>query len=274
MTDYTNKFNTFLNRLSFRNLTAGSPGLESGIEVDDSIQSSREKIANLRDEKINDPDSNFSRYNFIGSSLFDNENPEPISTTLAMGEEEDSLPPPELTTLAIGEEEDSLPPSYDNYISNRDNNQSVNGFKGDDLIDSVGNNNNINAGKGNDLIYNNGSNNRIRTGDGADQLISSGENNVIRTGSGADQIELGSNSGGSKVSAGRGDDNIVINEQSKGSISIKGGSGDDTVTIRGDEADYELSTDSKTGNRKYVHKTNGSEINIEKDVENIDFEKL
>jgi Ca2+-binding RTX toxin-like protein len=257
MTDYTNKFNTFLNRLSFRNLTAGSPGLESGIEVDDSIQSSREKIANLRDEKINDPGSNFSRYNFIGSSLFDNENPEPISTTLAMGEEEDSLPP-----------------SYDNYISNRDNNQSVNGFKGDDLIDSVGNNNNINAGKGNDLIYNNGSNNRIRTGDGADQLISSGKNNVIRTGSGADQIELGSNSGGSKVSAGRGDDNIVINEQSKGSISIKGGSGDDTVTIRGDEADYELSTDSKTGNRKYVHKTNGSEINIEKDVENIDFEKL
>jgi Ca2+-binding RTX toxin-like protein len=257
MTDYTNKFNTFLNRLSFRNLTAGSPGLESGIEVDDSIQSSREKIANLRDEKINDPDSNFSRYNFIGSSLFDNENPEPISTTLAMGEEEDSLPP-----------------SYDNYISNRDNNQSVNGFQGNDLIDSVGNNNNINAGKGNDLIYNDGNNNRIRTGNGADQLISSGENNVIRTGSGADQIELGSNSSGSKVSAGRGDDNIIINEQSKGSISIKGGSGDDTVTIRGDEADYELSTDSKTGNRKYVHKTNGSEINIEKDVENIDFEKL
>jgi hypothetical protein len=70
MTDYNNKFNTFLNRLSFRNLTAGSPGSESGIEVNDSLQSSRERISNLRDEKINDPDSNFSRYNFIGETLF------------------------------------------------------------------------------------------------------------------------------------------------------------------------------------------------------------
>jgi Ca2+-binding RTX toxin-like protein len=171
-----------------------------------------------------------------------------------MGEEEDSLPPPELTTFAMGEEEDSLPPVYDNNIYNYGHdNQSIKGSERDDLIDSIGNKNNINSGKGNDLIYNNGNKNRINTGDGADQVFSNGKNNIIRTGSG--------------------DDNIFVNEQSQGSISIKGGSGDDTVTIRGDEADYKLSIDARTGNRKYIHKTNGSEINIAKDVENIDFQR-
>jgi hypothetical protein len=318
--DYNNKFNTFLNRLSFRDQTAGSPRSESAMKVDDSIQSSREKIANLKAEKMNDANSNF-----IGGYLFDNENPPPTATTrmlgeeedslpppglttfamgeeedslpppelttfamgeeedslpppelttFAMGEEEDSLPPPELTTFAMGEEEDSLPPVYDNNIYNYGHdNQSIKGSERDDLIDSVGNKNNINSGKGNDLIYNNGNKNRINTGDGADQVFSNGKNNIIRTGSGDDNISLSSNSGGSKVRAGQGDDNIFVNEQSQGSISIKGGSGDDTVTIRGDEADYQLSIDARTGNRKYIHKTNGSEINIAKDVENIDFQR-
>jgi hypothetical protein len=284
--DYSNKFNTFLNRLSFRDQTAGSPRSESAMKVDDSIQSSREKIANLKAEKMNDANSNF-----IGGYLFDNENPPPAATTrmlgeeedslpppelttFAMGEEEDSLPPPELTTFAMGEEEDSLPPVYDNNIYNYGHdNQSIKGSERDDLIDSVGNKNNINSGKGNDLIYNNGNKNRINTGDGADQVFSNGKNNIIRTGSGDDNISLSSNSGGSKVRAGQGDDNIFVNEQSQGSISIKGGSGDDTVTIRGDEADYKLSIDARTGNRKYIHKTNGSEINIAKDVENIDFQR-
>jgi hypothetical protein len=284
--DYSNKFNTFLNRLSFRDQTAGSPRSESAMKVDDSIQSSREKIANLKAEKMNDANSNF-----IGGYLFDNENPPPAATTrmlgeeedslpppglttFAMGEEEDSLPPPELTTFAMGEEEDSLPPVYDNNIYNYGHdNQSIKGSERDDLIDSIGNKNNINSGKGNDLIYNNGNKNRINTGDGADQVFSNGKNNIIRTGSGDDNISLSSNSGGSKVRAGQGDDNIFVNEQSQGSISIKGGSGDDTVTIRGDEADYKLSIDARTGNRKYIHKTNGSEINIAKDVENIDFQR-
>jgi hypothetical protein len=239
------------------------------MKVDDSIQSSREKIANLKAEKMNDANSNF-----IGGYLFDNENPPPAATTRMLGEEEDSLPPPELTTFAMGEEEDSLPPVYDNNIYNYGHdNQSIKGSERDDLIDSVGNKNNINSGKGNDLIYNNGNKNRINTGDGADQVFSNGKNNIIRTGSGDDNISLSSNSGGSKVRAGQGDDNIFVNEQSQGSISIKGGSGDDTVTIRGDEADYKLSIDARTGNRKYIHKTNGSEINIAKDVENIDFQR-
>ena len=266
------RYDTFLNKLSFRDLTSGSPNSQSGIEVDDSIQSSREKIANLRDKKINDLDSNFSRYNFIDSSLFDNENPPPRLTTLAMGEEDDSLPPPDLTTLAMGEEDDSLPPFYDNYIDNYDRDkQIIKGSEGNDLINSFGNKNNINSGRGDDLIYNDGNMNRIITGAGADQVFSNGRNNTIRTGSGDDYISLGFNSGGSKINAGRGDDNILVNEQSQGSISIKGGSGNDTVTIEGDESDYKLSIDSKTGNRKYIHKTNGSEINIAKDVENIDF---
>ena len=245
------RYDTFLNKLSFRDLTSGSPNSQSGIEVDDSIQSSREKIANLRDKKINDLDSNFSRYNFIDSSLFDNENP-----------------PPRLTTLAMGEEDDSLPPFYDNYDRDK---QIIKGSEGNDLINSFGNKNNINSGRGDDLIYNDGNMNRIITGAGADQVFSNGRNNTIRTGSGDDYISLGFNSGGSKINAGRGDDNILVNEQSQGSISIKGGSGNDTVTIEGDESDYKLSIDSKTGNRKYIHKTNGSEINIAKDVENIDF---
>jgi hypothetical protein len=105
MTDNIDKFNIFLDRLSYRNLAAGSPDSESGIEVNNSIQSSQEKIANLKAEKMNDFNSNF-----IGEYLFDNENPPPEVTTLAMGEEDDSLPPPELTTLAMGEEDDSLPP--------------------------------------------------------------------------------------------------------------------------------------------------------------------
>jgi Ca2+-binding RTX toxin-like protein len=284
--DYTNKFNTFLNRLSFRDQTPGSPSSESSAKVDDSIQSSREKIANLKTEKMNDANNNF-----IGEYLFDNENSPPAATTRMLGEEDDSLPPPELTTFAMGEEDDSLPPPsattrmmgeeddslppvYDNYINNYGHdNQRIKGSEGNDLIDSVGNNNNINSGKGNDLIYNDGNKNRINTGDGADQVFSNGKNNIIRTGSGDDNISLSSNSGGSKISAGQGDDNILVNEQSQGSISIKGGSGDDTVTIRGDEADYKLSIDARTGNRKYIHKTNGSEINIAKDVENIDFQR-
>jgi Ca2+-binding RTX toxin-like protein len=287
MTGNIDKFNTFLNKLSYRNLAAGSSDSESGIEIEDKIQNSRNKIRNLRNEKINDSNSNC-----IGECLFDNENPPPFLTTFAMGEEEDSLPPPEMTTLAMGEEEDSLPPPelttfamgeeddslppfYDNNIYNygRDN-QSIKGSEWDDFIDSVGNNNNINSGRGDDLIYNDGNMNRIITGAGADQVSSNGRNNIIRTGSGDDNISLSSNSGGSKIRAGQGHDNIFVNEQSQGSISIKGGSGNDTVTISGDESDYKLSIDSKTGNRKYIHKTNGSEINIAKDVEKIDFQKV
>jgi Ca2+-binding RTX toxin-like protein len=204
------------------------------VKVNDSIQSSREKIANLKAEKMNDTNSNF-----IGEYLFDNENS-----------------PPAATTRMLGEEDDSLPPVYDNNIYNY----------GHD-------NQRIKGSEGNDLIYNDGNKNRINTGDGADQVFSNGKNNIIRTGSGDDNISLSSNSGGSKIRAGQGDDNILVNEQSQGSISIKGGSGDDTVTIRGDEADYKLSIDARTGNRKYIHKTNGSEINIAKDVENIDFQR-
>jgi hypothetical protein len=69
MTDNIDKFNIFLNRLSYRNLAAGSPDSESGIEVEDKIRNSRDRITNLRNEKINNSNSYLDQYN----NLFNNE---------------------------------------------------------------------------------------------------------------------------------------------------------------------------------------------------------
>jgi len=278
-----NKFEQFLNRLSFRELSAGSPDSESGSEVQNKVGESKDRISGLRNSKMQEINENFSEH--MGFSLFDNEDysPPPDLTTFAMGEEDDSLPPPDLTTLAMGEEDDS--------ITNFDDNKSIIGTAEADIIDNYGNKSSISAGKGNDDIYNvsnessiksgegddfinsYGTNNKINSGSGDDYIHSQGKNNDIKAGMGNDRIYLASDSAGSKVNAGRGDDTIELDEQISGSISIKGGRGNDTLLINGDEDDYQKGINAETGEITYTHKTLGSSIKVDKDIENVRFQR-
>jgi Ca2+-binding RTX toxin-like protein len=294
-----NQFEQFLNRLSFRELTAGSPGSESEIEVEDKINASKDKISDLRNSKMQEINDSYTEY--MGISLFDNEsyNPPPDLTTFAMGEEDDSLPPPDLTTLAMGEEDDSLPPpdlttlamgEEDDSIINFGENKSIIGTDEADIIDNYGNKSSVSAGKGNDDIYNvsnessirsgrgddfinnYGTNNKINSGSGNDYIHSQGKNNDIKAGMGDDRIYLGNDSAGSKINAGRGDDIIELEKQETGSISVKGGTGNDTLLIYGSENDYNKGVNANTGEITYTHKTLGSSIKVDKDVENIKFQ--
>jgi len=66
-----NKFEQFLNRLSFRELSAGSPDSESGSEVQNKVGESKDRISGLRNSKMQEINENFSEH--MGFSLFDNE---------------------------------------------------------------------------------------------------------------------------------------------------------------------------------------------------------
>ncbi len=103
-----NKFEQFLNRLSFRELSAGSPDSESGSEVQNKVGESKDRISGLRNSKMQEINENFSEH--MGFSLFDNEDysPPPDLTTIAMGEEDDRLTKKDEKKKKIGKAEDNI----------------------------------------------------------------------------------------------------------------------------------------------------------------------
>jgi Ca2+-binding RTX toxin-like protein len=158
-------------------------------------------------------------------------------------------------------------------INNITDSNDINSGGGRDVIQNTGSDNYINAGSGNDVIESAGSGNHINAGSGNDVIINNGDNNTIRAGSGNDVIIHNVLNG--RLDAGSGNDTIKIGDlsgaPSRGTVNVKGGSGNDTLILTGEAEDFTLNTD-RSGNKYYVHNASQTKISVSKDVEKIKFE--
>jgi len=93
---------------------------------------------------------------------------------------------------------------------------------------------------------------------------------IVRTGSGDDYVEMPA-SGCQKIGMGSGDDEAFVDLGSGcGNLEISGGSGDDVVTLKGSESDYNVHYED--GKTVYTDR-NGSTIAVADDVEEVRFDE-
>ena len=159
----------------------------------------------------------------------------------------------------------------EDLIDNNGDGNTIRTQSGDDSVLSTGDNNTLKLGRGDDYAAVYGDNNMIKTGAGSDNIFVEGKDNVVKAGSGSDFISVGADSDGTEIQAGSGSDEIYIERQNGGEINIIGGVGQDTLTLEGNESEFELSVNADTGDKIYTHIETGSIINVAADVENIEF---
>ena len=166
-----------------------------------------------------------------------------------------------------GDDEITNTNSKNTTIRTREGNDEINNDDSDGTT--------IRAGKGDDVISNkNSKDSTIRAGIGNDVINNDdSDGTTIRSGKGDDVMNtdtLGSNT----IRAGRGDDviNVSVQEGSEtnpnGTLTIKGGAGNDKVVLSGKKEDYEI---DKKGD--YVHIDTGARIKINNKVEEVEFQE-
>jgi Ca2+-binding RTX toxin-like protein len=124
---------------------------------------------------------------------------------------------------------------------------------------------------GNDKIYSSGKNSTINSGAGDDRIDVVGENSKINAGEGNDVVLVSNKINGTNVDGGAGNDRIVVDTiLEKGTMSVKGGEGQDVLVLGGSAENYTIVTNND-GSKVYTDKATGSVINIAADIETINF---
>ena len=141
---------------------------------------------------------------------------------------------------------------------------------GDDFISVEGDENSIRAGRGDDFVRIYGEENNIRAGSGQDQIEDYGESSDIRAGSGDDYISVNVGNG-TRVRGGKGDDEIFVNANVRGEVLIKGGAGNDKVTLEGREEDYTVARNDRTGISIFTNNLTGARITVDGNVEDVQY---
>ncbi len=113
--------------------------------------------------------------------------------------------------------------SAHDFLTNFDDNATMNGYGDSDKLGNTGNNVLINTGEGDNSVGNYGDRATIVTGDGNNTIYNDGMSSKIVAGSGNDSIHNGWTS--ATIDAGDGDDTIINNYIS----SLSGGDGNDVI---------------------------------------------
>ncbi|MEB3315131.1 MAG: calcium-binding protein [Candidatus Melainabacteria bacterium] len=166
-----------------------------------------------------------------------------------------------------GDDEITNTNSKNTTIRTREGNDEINNDDSDGTT--------IRAGKGDDVINNkNSKDSTIRAGIGNDVINNEGSDNTIIYARRGDDVINTDTLGSNTIRASRGDDviNVSVQEGSEtnpnGTLTIKGGAGNDKVVLSGKKEDYEI---DKKGD--YVHIDTGARIKINNKVEEVEFQE-